>query len=52
MTPREMTAGLDRYSERGWAYVEEVREMIVNNQLHQLVGDATLQPRTSRLAFR
>ncbi len=52
MTPREMTAGLNRYSERGWAYVEEVREMIVSNQLHQIVDGATLERPTSRLAFR
>lgn len=31
-----LAEGLERYSERGEAYVEEVRAMILNNQLHRL----------------
>jgi len=52
MTPMEMTAGLVNYSERRWAYVEEVREMIVSNQLHQVVDGAALAREPSRIAFR
>ncbi len=52
MTPMEMTAGLVNYSERRWAYVEEVREMIVSNQLHQVIDGAELAREPARIAFR
>jgi Bax protein len=41
--PLALVQGLERYSERGSAYVREVRAMILSNQLHQL-GELTLKP--------
>jgi len=38
-----LAEGLDRYSERGYIYVEEVRAMILSNQLHRL-HEITLAP--------
>ncbi len=52
MTPTEMTAGLEKYSQRGWAYVKEVREMISGNGLEQAVANARLSNTPERLALR
>ncbi|MEX0431532.1 glucosaminidase domain-containing protein [Spiribacter insolitus] len=52
MTPTEMTAGLEKYSQRGWAYVKEVREMISGNGLEQAVANARLSDIPERLALR
>lgn len=43
LDPVLLANGLAQYSERGEAYVEEVRAMVVNNGLHQL-GELTLAP--------
>jgi len=52
MTPAEMTAGLENYSQRGMAYVEEVREMIRANRLHRLATNTTLARKSERVALR
>ena len=52
MTPTQMTAGLEKYSQRGWAYVKEVREMISSNGLEQAVAGARLADIPERLALR
>ena len=50
LSPELMTTGLDRYSERGEAYVEEIQAMIHNNRLHWLVVGAQLVRDSGRLA--
>jgi Bax protein len=50
LSPESMTVGLDSYSERGKAYVEEVQAMIRNNQLHWVVTGAQLVREPARLA--
>ena len=52
MDPAIMTAGLERYSQRGWDYVHEVRAMIESEQLHHAVADARLSRDASRVALR
>ena len=56
MTANTMTAGLRRYSERGWEYVREVRGLIESEALQRAVARAELQPlrqpRRSALAAR
>lgn len=43
LQPLALVDGLERYSERGQSYVQEVRAMILSNQLHQL-GELSLAP--------
>jgi Bax protein len=50
LSPELMTTGLDRYSERGQAYVDEVQAMIHNNRLQWLVVGAQLVRDSGRLA--
>jgi len=38
LDPVVLAGGLERYSERGWAYVAEIRTMIRNNRLGRLNG--------------
>jgi len=52
MTAQVMTAGLENYSERGWAYVEDIRSMIQSEQLTEVVADAELVLDPSRVALR
>lgn len=52
MDPTVMTAGLEQYSQRGWAYVREVRTMIQSERLHQVAADARLTRDASRIAMR
>ncbi|AUB79110.1 peptidoglycan hydrolase [Gammaproteobacteria bacterium 2W06] len=52
MTPTEMTGGLEKYSQRGWDYVREVRAMITTNQLSQRVANVRLTPLAERVAQR
>lgn len=52
MSVRLMTAGLENYSERGWAYVEEVRSMIRNERLNEVAANAELAWEPSRVALR
>ena len=52
MTPTEMTAGLEKYSQRGWDYVKQVREMMSVNGLEQAVANARLSTVPERVALR
>lgn len=45
MSPVAMTAGLNRYSERGYDYVEEIRNLITANRLVEITaGVALIEP--------
>ncbi len=50
MSPSEMTAGLENYSQRGWPYVKEVQALIQSNQLHQIARNVSLVDQPDRLA--
>lgn len=57
MSPIAMTAGLNRYSERGYDYVEEIRNLIVANRLVELTAEVALieppaRPGRRELALR
>ena len=52
MTPAQMAGGLERYSERGMTYVDEVRAMITTNQLDRVMTNARLTELPERVAQR
>ena len=52
MTPTQMAGGLEQYSERGMAYVDEVRAMITTNQLDRVMANARLTELPERVAQR
>lgn len=52
MTPAQMAGGLEQYSERGLAYVNEVRAMITTNRLDRVMANARLTELPERIAQR
>jgi len=52
MSPELMTAGLENYSERGWAYVEDIRLMIQSERLTEVAAGAELTLDPSQVALR
>ncbi|RZU99574.1 glucosaminidase domain-containing protein [Spiribacter vilamensis] len=52
MTPAQMAGGLERYSERGMAYVDEVRAMITTNRLDRVMANVRLTELPERVAQR
>lgn len=57
MSPMAMAAGLNQYSERGYDYVQDIRDLIIANRLVEITADVALieapvRPGRRELALR